>query len=59
MYTAAAEIERSGGNALPIVGDVRNDDLIREAVLAEEGVTDFARYALGAEQDLELDLFLD
>ncbi len=32
VYTAAHEIERSGGNALPIVGDVRNDDVVVAAV---------------------------
>jgi citronellol/citronellal dehydrogenase len=32
IYTAAQEIEDAGGNALPIVGDVRNDDDINSAV---------------------------
>ncbi|MEV5850542.1 NAD(P)-dependent oxidoreductase [Streptomyces sp. NPDC051985] len=32
VYSAAAEIERAGGNALPIVGDVRDDDLVADAV---------------------------
>jgi citronellol/citronellal dehydrogenase len=31
-YTAAETIEAAGGRALPIVGDVRNDDAIAEAV---------------------------
>ncbi len=29
IYTAAAEIEAAGGRALPIVGDVRDDDVGR------------------------------
>ncbi|GHE93620.1 short chain dehydrogenase [Amycolatopsis deserti] len=32
VHTAAREIERAGGNALPIVGDVRDDDAVLEAV---------------------------
>ncbi|GAA4481254.1 NAD(P)-dependent oxidoreductase [Rhodococcus olei] len=32
VYTAAREIENAGGNALPVVGDVRNDDDIAAAV---------------------------
>ena len=32
VYTAAQEIEDAGGAALPIVGDVRNDEDIAEAV---------------------------
>jgi len=32
IYTAAQEIEDAGGSALPIVGDVRNDDDIASAV---------------------------
>lgn len=34
IYTAAEQIEAAGGNALPIVGDVRDDDTIAAAVLA-------------------------
>jgi citronellol/citronellal dehydrogenase len=34
IHTAAEEIESAGGKALPIVGDVRNDDDIRSAVTA-------------------------
>ncbi len=34
VYTAAAEIEEAGGRALPIVGDVRNDDQVVAAVEA-------------------------
>src|SRR5271154_1220303 len=34
VYTAASDIERAGGNALPIVGDVRNDEDIIAAVSA-------------------------
>ncbi len=32
VYTAAEEIEKAGGKALPIVGDVRNDEDIASAV---------------------------
>jgi citronellol/citronellal dehydrogenase len=32
IFTAAKEIERAGGAALPVVGDVRSDDSIAEAV---------------------------
>ena len=32
IYTAAKEIEEAGGNALPIVGDVRDGDSVAEAV---------------------------
>lgn len=32
VYTAAAEIEEAGGNALPIVGDIRNEQQVRDAV---------------------------
>lgn len=34
VYTAAEQIEAAGGRALPIVGDVRNDDDVRAAVEA-------------------------
>jgi citronellol/citronellal dehydrogenase len=37
VYTAAAAIEEAGGKALPLVGDVRNDDDITEAVLKTQG----------------------
>ena len=37
VHTAAEQIRAAGGNALPIVGDVRNDDDITEAVLTTEG----------------------
>ena len=37
VHSAAAAIEEAGGNALPIVGDVRNDDDVTEAVLKTEG----------------------
>jgi len=37
VHTAAAEIEAAGGRALPIVGDVRNEDSITEAVLKTQG----------------------
>jgi citronellol/citronellal dehydrogenase len=32
IYTAAEEIERAGGRALPVVGDVRDDELVQSAV---------------------------
>jgi len=32
IFTAAQEIEDAGGQALPIVGDVRNDEMVEEAV---------------------------
>lgn len=32
VFTAAAEIEESGGHALPIVGDIRDEDAVAEAV---------------------------
>jgi len=32
VYTAAAEIEAAGGKALPIVGDIRDDDAVFAAV---------------------------
>ncbi|OIJ68258.1 SDR family oxidoreductase [Streptomyces mangrovisoli] len=34
VHTAAAEIEKAGGKALPIVGDVRDEDDVRQAVEA-------------------------
>ncbi len=34
IYTAAKEIEEAGGNALPIVGDIRNGDSVASAVAA-------------------------
>lgn len=34
VYTAAEEIEAAGGNALPIVGDIRFDDQVDAAVAA-------------------------
>lgn len=37
VHTAAAAIEAAGGRALPIVGDVRNDDDVTEAVLKTQG----------------------
>ena len=40
VHTAAAAIEEAGGWALPIVGDVRNDDDITEAVLKTQGEFD-------------------
>ncbi|MDQ0618374.1 SDR family oxidoreductase [Arthrobacter globiformis] len=32
VYTAATEIEKAGGHALPIVGDVRHDDDIAQSI---------------------------
>ena len=37
VHSAAEQIRAAGGNALPIVGDVRNDDDITEAVLKTAG----------------------
>jgi len=37
VHTAAAAIEEAGGRALALVGDVRNDDDITEAVLKTQG----------------------
>ena len=37
VHSAAELIRAAGGNALPIVGDVRNDDDVTEAVLKTEG----------------------
>jgi len=37
VHSAAEAIRAAGGNALPIVGDVRNDDDITEAVLKTQG----------------------
>lgn len=37
VHTAAEQIREAGGQALPIVGDVRNDDDITEAVLTTQG----------------------
>ncbi len=34
IYTAATEIEQAGGNALPIVGDIRDGDSVAAAVAA-------------------------
>jgi len=34
VYTAAAEIEKAGGQALPIVGDIRDDQSVADAVAA-------------------------
>jgi citronellol/citronellal dehydrogenase len=38
VHSAADQIRAAGGQALPIVGDVRNDDDITEAVLKTQGV---------------------
>ncbi len=37
VHTAAEQIRAAGGQALPIVGDVRNDDDVTEAVLKTQG----------------------
>lgn len=37
VHTAAEQIEAAGGRALPIVGDVRSDDDINQAVLTAHG----------------------
>jgi citronellol/citronellal dehydrogenase len=39
IYTAADEIRAAGGNALPIVGDVRDDEQVHAAV--EKAVAEF------------------
>ncbi len=40
VHTAAQQIRDAGGRALPIVGDVRNDDDVTEAVLTTQGEFD-------------------
>ena len=37
VHSAAEQIRAAGGNALPIVGDVRDDDDVTEAVLKTQG----------------------
>jgi citronellol/citronellal dehydrogenase len=37
IHTAADQIRAAGGQALPIVGDIRDDDLLTEAVLTTQG----------------------
>ncbi|MFT4212632.1 MAG: NAD(P)-dependent oxidoreductase [Microbacterium sp.] len=37
VHTAAAQIQDAGGRALPIVGDVRDEDAVTEAVLTTVG----------------------
>lgn len=37
VHSAAEQIRAAGGDALPIVGDVRNDDDVTEAVLKTQG----------------------
>ncbi len=37
VHSAAEQIRAAGGQALPIVGDVRNDDDVTEAVLKTQG----------------------
>ena len=37
VHSAAEQIRAAGGSALPIVGDVRNDDDVTEAVLKTQG----------------------
>ena len=32
VYTAAAQIEAAGGHALPVVGDIRDEDQVERAV---------------------------
>ena len=39
IHTAAAEIEEAGGNALPLVCDIRDDDAVKDAV--EKGAGEF------------------
>jgi len=40
VHSAAEQIRAAGGRALPIVGDVRNDDDVTEAVLKTQGEFD-------------------
>ncbi|MGF3056245.1 SDR family oxidoreductase [Microbacterium sp. YY-01] len=37
IHTAAEQIQQAGGQALPIVGDVRDDDMVTEAVMTTAG----------------------
>ncbi|MDE0546568.1 NAD(P)-dependent oxidoreductase [Microbacterium sp. C7(2022)] len=37
VHTAAEQIRAAGGQALPLVGDVRNDDDVTEAVITTQG----------------------
>ena len=37
VHTAAEQIRAAGGHALPLVGDVRSDDVITEAVMTTQG----------------------
>ena len=37
IYTAAEEIERAGGKALPLVVDVRDEALVKDALGANRG----------------------
>ena len=37
VHTAAEQIRQAGGQALPLVGDVRNDDDVTQAVLTTQG----------------------
>ena len=39
IYSAAEEIEKAGGNALPLIVDIRSEELVKEAV--EQSVTRF------------------
>ena len=39
IYTAASEVEENGGQALPVICDIRNEDQVREAV--NQGVSKF------------------
>jgi len=68
VHTAAEAIEEAGGQALPIVGDIRDDGQVEctgnfflcEDVPAEEGVTDLSRYSFGgADSELQTDLFVE
>jgi citronellol/citronellal dehydrogenase len=65
VYTAAAEIEAAGGQALPIVGDIRDGDSVAAAVAAAVGqfgaidicVNNASAINLGSIEDVPLKRF--
>ena len=66
IYTAAEEIEAAGGNALPIIVDVRSDEMVADAVQQTVDrfggidilVNNASAISLNVEKDLFPDLFL-
>ncbi len=44
IYTAAEEIEKAGGKALPLICDIRDDDQVADAVDADGGEIRRDRY---------------